>query len=211
MRPQHIHFKTDKGDFKGHVSGVSGKAARVIPYSQFNAQIKSVITVGKEQLNDAEATRASLVLDAFRGGDSLLSSPFVRKLFFPGYPLHTLKWPQLPTSQPEIEFTYRQLNESQRMAVEKCLSNEEEDRHVVIVVSSTPSFPPLVSRRVLGAARNWKDHCDRCRPSQQDRRALFKYSLDYCPFERRGQERCREIGRIRIHGFQAPRLEGFPL
>jgi Cdc6-like AAA superfamily ATPase len=54
-----------------------------------------------------------------------------------------LKWPELPTSQPKINFTYRQLNISQRKAVEKCLSNKEEDRHVVIVVSSTPSFSPL--------------------------------------------------------------------
>ena len=156
--------------------------------------IQSVITIGKEQPTIAEATRAILVLNAFKGQDSLLSSPFVRKIFFPRYPLHTLKWPPLPMSQPNIEFAYRQLNGSQRKAVEKCLSNQEEDRHVVIVVSSTPSFPRLVSRRVSGAARDREDHCNRRCRSNYNRRTQFKYSLDCRPFERCSQERCREIG-----------------
>ena len=117
---------------------VSGKAVKVAPHAQITptAKIRSVVTIGKEELNGAETTRANLVLDAFRDGDSLLSSPFVRKIFFPNHPLHTLKWPKLPKTQPEIDFTYRKLNPSQTRAVEKCLSNEEADRHVVIVVSS---------------------------------------------------------------------------
>ena len=122
---------------------VNGKAVRVIPHAKFNAKIRSVVTVGKEELTVAEATRASLVLDAFKGSDSLLSSPFVRKIFFPNYPLHKLKWPELPGTQPKVDFAYRKLNESQRRAVEKSLSNKEGDRHVIIVVSSTPRFLSL--------------------------------------------------------------------
>jgi len=147
LRSQHIQFKTDQGDIKGHVRGVSGRAARVVPHSQFTGKIKSVITIGKDDLTGAEATRAMLILNAFKGQDSLLSSPFARKIFFPEYPLDALQWPQLPTSEPKIEFTYRQLNGSQQNAVERCLSNKEEDRHVVIVVSSAlPPFPRLVLR-----------------------------------------------------------------
>ena len=93
-----------------------------------------MVTVGKDEPTGAEATRAGLILGAFKGSDSLFTSPFVRKVFFPNYPLHTLKWPELPTTQPEIGFTYRPLNKSQRKAVEKCLSNQEADRQVVIVV-----------------------------------------------------------------------------
>lgn len=159
---QHIRFKTDKGDIKGHVNTVQGRAVKVTPHAQFTAPIKSVVTIGKEGLTGAEANRADLILDAFRGFNSLLSSPFVRKIFFPGYPLDTLKWPKLPSTKPKINFTYRSLNESQRKAVEKCLSNKEEDRHVVIVVSSSSSFSFPISRWIQGPARDGKDHCN-CR------------------------------------------------
>ena len=148
---------------------VQGRAVRVTPQAQFTGKINSVVTVGKGDPTNAEATRASLILDAFEGSGSLLSTPFVRKVFFPDYPLHTLKWPELPTTQPRVSFTYRELNKSQRKAVEKCLSNQEEDRHVVIVVSSTPSFPFPTSPRVSGATRDRQDHCDRRRRSEQGR------------------------------------------
>ena len=120
------------------MQGVSGKSAKVIPKTKFSetARIASVVTVGKEGLTIAGLSRASHVLNAFKGEDTLLSSPFVRKIFFPDYPLDGLKWPKLPKTQPKINFDYRDLNGSQRKAVEKCISNKEEDRHVVIVVSS---------------------------------------------------------------------------
>jgi hypothetical protein len=118
------------------VKNVSGRDVKVASHTQIasNAKIRSVVTIGKDELNGAGTTRAILILDAFRDGDALISSPFVRKIFFPDYPLHTLKWPKLPQTLPKINFTYRQLNASQKKAVEKCLSNGEEDRHVVIVV-----------------------------------------------------------------------------
>ena len=122
---------------------VQGRAVRVTPLSEFSAKIKSVATVGKEGSTPAEANRADLILETFKGSDCLLSSPFVRKIFFPGYPLHTLQWPRLPTTQPMITFASQRLNKSQQRAVRKCLSNKEQDRHVVIVVSSTPSFSRL--------------------------------------------------------------------
>jgi hypothetical protein len=166
LRLQHVRLKTDQGEIKGHVSYASGKAVRVTPHAQVNAQIKSVATIGKEDLTPAEATRADLILDAFKGSDSLLSSPFVRKIFFPDYPLHTLKWPELPTTQPKIDFTYRPLNPSQKKAVGRCLSNKEEDRHVVVVVSSTPVFSCPFSRRVSGTSRYREDHRDRGHSSE---------------------------------------------
>ena len=144
-RSQHIRLKTDQGDIKGHVSKVQGRTVKVTPHSQFTAKITSVVTIGKEELNGAETSRANLILNTFKGYDNLLSSPFIRRIFFPGYPLHTLKWPTLPTSQPRINFTYRPLNSSQQKAVERCLSNKEEDRHVIIVVSSPPPVFCLVS------------------------------------------------------------------
>lgn len=137
---QHIQFNTDQGEIKGRVKQVLGKAAKVVPHTQLTAapKVTSVVTIGKEDLTGAESSRADLILNAFKGGDALLSSPFVRKIFFPGYNLQTLRWPNLPRTQPRIRFTYRQLNGSQQRAVEKCLSNEEKDRHVVVIVNPTP-------------------------------------------------------------------------
>jgi hypothetical protein len=144
---QHVRLRTDQGEVKGHVNSVQGRAVRVTPQAQLDSAVKitSVVTIGKEELNDAETSRASLVLDAFKGGDSLLSSPFVRKTFFPGYPLDTLNWPPLPTTQPKVNFSYKALNLSQRMAVVKALSNEEVDRQVVIVVGLNRFLPLALS------------------------------------------------------------------
>ena len=192
------------------MNSAEGRAVTVTPYTQFAANITTVATIGKEAPTGAEASRAGLILDAFKGSDSLLASPFVRKVFFPGYPLHTLKWPKLPVSQPSINFTYRQLNESQREAVERCLSNREEDRHVVIIVRSTSfSFP--ISQRASGAARDRKDYGDRRGRSEQGRGAQVERGLGHRTVKRRSQERCGEIGRFWIFGLQAPGLEGFPL
>ena len=210
MLLQHIRFNTDQGKIKGLVKHVNGRAVRVTAYAQPNTNIRSVVTIGKEGLTAAEASRASLVLGTFKASDSLLASPFVRKIFFPGYPLHTLRWPKLPTTQPNINFTYRQLNESQRKAVVRCLSNKEEDRHVVIIVSSisSSSLPRLT---ISGTTRDREDHSDRCSCSEQNRRAQIECGLGYRTIECRSQERRGEIGGIRILGLQAPCLEGFPL
>ena len=120
-----------------------GRSVTVAAHAQPATNIRSVATIGKDGLTVAEASRADVILSAFKGSNSLLSNPFVRKIFFPGYPLHTLKWPGLPTTQPNINFTHQELNESQLKAVERCLSSKEEDRHVVIVVSSISSFLSL--------------------------------------------------------------------
>ena len=189
---------------------VQGKAVKLSPHSQFTAKITSVVTIGKEDLNGAEASRADLILDTFKGYDSLLSCPFVRKIFFPGYSLHTLKWPALPPSQPEINFTYRPLNPSQKRAVEKSLSNKEEDRHVVIVVSSSHPLSCLISRLALGSTGDRQDHRHRRHCSQHDCSTRFKYRLGHCTVECRGQERCGEVGRLWFLGLQAPRIERFP-
>jgi len=145
------------------VKKVQGRTVHVTPHAQFTAKIQSVVTIGKDDLTGAEATRAALILDAFKGSDSLLSSPFVRKIFFPDFPLHTLKWPELPPTQPRVDFTHRELNESQQRAVQKCLSNKEEDRLVIIVVSSTSSLSCLTSPRASGTARHRQDHRNRRR------------------------------------------------
>ena len=68
----------------------------------------------------------------------------------------------MPPTQQKVNFTYRQLNTSQRKAVEKCLSNSEEDRHVVIIVSQTLSFPfPSLIQRVSGSAGYREDNRNR--------------------------------------------------
>lgn len=153
---QHIQLSTDHGEIKGHVRKARGRAVKVIPHAQIiaSAKITSVVTIGKEALTEAESSRAGLILDAFKGGNILLTCPFVRKIFFPGYNLETLKWPDLPKTQPNISFTYRPLNESQQRAVKKCLSGEEEDRHVVVIVSPASLSSWFSSQWVPGATRD---------------------------------------------------------
>lgn len=138
----------------GRVGEICGRAVVVTTPTQLAAttKITSVVTIGKENPTRAEASRVSLILDAFKGGDKLLAAPFIRKIFFPGYPLEELKWPDLPTTHPRIISSYQQLNRSQRTAVEKCLSNKEEDRLVVIIVSSFTSLFHHISLKVSGAA-----------------------------------------------------------
>jgi len=136
------------------VGEIHGRAVVVTTPTQLAAttKITSVVTIGKDDPTRAETSRVSLILDAFKGGDMLLTAPFIRKIFFPDYPLEKLKWPALPTTHPRVNFTYRQLNKSQRTAVEKCLSNKDEDRHVVIIVSSLTSPFHRISLGVSGAA-----------------------------------------------------------
>ena len=168
FRFQHIRFKTDQGEIKGHVKKVRGKAVKISPHARFaiTAKIQSVVTIGKEGLTFAESSRAALVLDAFKGGDLLLSSPFVRRIFFPNYSLDTLKWPQFPASKPGLNFTHRELNPSQENAVLKCLGNKKKDRDVVIIVSpSSPMSQRFVSPCVSGTSRDRKDHRDHCHSS----------------------------------------------
>jgi hypothetical protein len=54
------------------------------------------LTTSPLQVLDAvceeDPTCANLVPDAFKGSDSLLSSPFVRTIFFPDYPLPLRSW-----------------------------------------------------------------------------------------------------------------------
>lgn len=133
---QHLRFETDQGNFKGYARGVSGKSVQATPGFSETATVISVTTIGKEGLTNAGASRASLVLSAFKGANTLLSSPFVRKIFFPDYPSYKFQWPPRSGTQPRINFTHRPLNGSQLVAVQKCISNNKKNRHVVIVVSS---------------------------------------------------------------------------
>lgn len=201
---QHIQFKTDQGEIKGRVKEVRGRAVTVTPHARFaaTAKITSVVTVGKEDLTGAETSRADLILDAFKGGDALLTSPFVRKIFFPDYDLRTLKWPRLPMTQPKIGFTHRPLNASQRRAVEKCLSNQEQDRHVVVIVSSArSSVLPQLTTGVSGSTRDRQNHRNRSSRSKLGLGAQIEHDLDHRPIECRGQERCGKTGRVRFPGF----------
>ena len=86
---------------------VSGRAVEVAAHAQVTTQIKSVATMGKDEPTGAEAGRADPILDAFKGSTLSLFSLFVWKIFFPDYPLHTLKWLEPPVTQPKVDFTYR--------------------------------------------------------------------------------------------------------
>lgn len=205
---------TDQGIMEGCVERAKGKSVRIVPQTgdfDTTAVIRFVTTVGKEGLTTAGKSRANLVLVTFQGSDVLLTSPFVRMVFFPDFPLYELDWPELPPFEPSINLAHLSLNVGQIEAIEKCLSNEEDDRLVVVIVSSITRLLLLFSRRVSGTSGYRQDYRDRGCNSQQDRSRRIKYYLGYCTVECRGQERCGEISRVRFQGFQNPCIRGLPL
>lgn len=123
-----LQFETAKGKVDGRATTVRGKAVKVTVSKNIDA-IKSVVTIGKEDPTNAESRRSIIVLEAFKGSDSLFRSPSVRKMFFPSFPTSQLVWPSaLPGPTPVVNFPYRDLNPSQRAAVEFCLCRTEKRR-----------------------------------------------------------------------------------
>ncbi|KAF9786645.1 hypothetical protein BJ322DRAFT_1184348 [Thelephora terrestris] len=136
-------------DLKAHASKIASGSLRtstsVSKLTKANskvaetAKIEYVVTVGKEGLTIAGTSRASLVLGAFEGAGALLSSPF------------------MPKTQPKINFTYRPLNAPQRKAGEKCLSNEEEDRRVVVVGPPGTGKTTVIAAASINVAEKFVD------------------------------------------------------
>jgi regulator of nonsense transcripts 1 len=128
-------IETPNGKVSGRAIQVRGKTAKISVSKKVDGgAIRSITTVGKEDLTCAEKQRSLIVLDAFQGSAYLLSSPFVQSIFFPPLPANKLKWPEPflgPT--PTIDFPYRPLDDSQRKAVDFCLSMKKESRIGLIV------------------------------------------------------------------------------
>lgn len=93
-------------------------------------KILSVTTVGKEDLTNAESTREGIVLEALQCKSNILSNPFFQALWLPG---ERPVWPEYKQQRAPLHvYPSCKLNTSQRAAVEKILSDKDDDRIVTI-------------------------------------------------------------------------------
>ena len=92
--------------------------------------IVSVSTIGKEDMTYAEIARQGIILYVLQGRTSLLSHPFFQSIWLPN---ERIAWPEQDgtTDEPPIHFP-RPLNQSQRTAVKKILSSDDNSRVVMI-------------------------------------------------------------------------------
>ncbi|KAH7922887.1 hypothetical protein BV22DRAFT_973466, partial [Leucogyrophana mollusca] len=135
MRSQNqtIQIKTDKSaTVTGRAKKVEGRGARIaVEGPVIGTKIVSITTFGKEEPTHAEAQREMVVLYALQRRVSLSSQPFFQAIWLP-----TEKpiWPTLPArrSKPIIYTPSQALNTSQDLAVQKILSDHDQDRIVVI-------------------------------------------------------------------------------
>ena len=112
---------------------VEGRAATLHVHNTFQGRdVYSIVTVGKESLTSAEGRRESIILDALRGHNKLLSLPFVQFIWQLGDQPNWLTCcppvrSQLPDTPP-----FARLNPSQQTAVQAIVSEASADRLVLI-------------------------------------------------------------------------------
>ena len=130
-----VLIETKNGTSKKNVAGrarqVEGRSAQVSVDGSVSGEIASVSTIGKEDMNPAEAARQEIILHVLQSRISLLSQPFFQHIWLPH---ERTSWPEQQggTLDPHIYFPGRSLNPSQEMAVEKIMSSDDDNRVVMI-------------------------------------------------------------------------------
>ena len=122
-----------KNIIKGRAVQVEGRAATLHLRNAFQGKdVRSIVTVGKESLTSAEGRRESIILDAFRGHNQLLSLPFVQFIWqLADQPDWLTRYPSVRPQLPDTPQTKR-LNSSQQTAVQAIVSEASADRLVLI-------------------------------------------------------------------------------
>ncbi|KAG6326048.1 hypothetical protein ID866_13041, partial [Astraeus odoratus] len=132
-RQQFLEIETQQGSrIKAHTRKVDGRQAEIeVQGSVTGDNIKSITTVGKADLTPAEAAREKAILETLKGESSLSSQPFFKTIWLPR---DTPSWPptNLPDCSKQIYCSDLNLNTVQEAAVEKILSNSDENRTVLI-------------------------------------------------------------------------------
>ena len=141
----------------GRVCKIDGRSASIgINGPVKGDKILSVTTIGKEDPTFAEFTREDIILKALQHKTNIFSIPFFQALWLPN---ESLVWPKSKgerTVQP-VQLS-RGLNPSQLAAVERILSDEDDDRIVVI------HGPPGTGKTtVIAASVISHDHADSSR------------------------------------------------
>ncbi|KAI9574020.1 P-loop containing nucleoside triphosphate hydrolase protein [Boletus coccyginus] len=91
-------------------------------------KILSVTTIGKDNPTNAESARRDIILKALQHNTNILSNPFFRALWLPE---ERSVWPKFEKEVPPVYFP-RGLNSSQHAAVQRILSDNDDDRIVMI-------------------------------------------------------------------------------
>ncbi|KAF8656239.1 hypothetical protein AX16_002675, partial [Volvariella volvacea WC 439] len=138
---------------KGSVAQVSGKRATVNPDRNLNAEVATVISVGRDAPTLAEGYRDDAILRALQGNTGLVSNPWFQNIFMVNSP-DNLRWPedwtQTPKSKnplpaaspnptkasshdsPKDDKPHTELNNSQRDAVEAIMSKDDSKRLILV-------------------------------------------------------------------------------
>ena len=141
----------------GRARKVAGRSACI----SINGPVKgdkilSVTTIGKEDPTRAESTREDIILKTLQYETDIFSIPFFQALWLPHEPLVWPKSKGPKTVQPAQ--LSQGLNPSQLAAVERILSDEDDDRIVVI------HGPPGTGKTtVIAASVISHDHADSSR------------------------------------------------
>jgi AAA domain len=119
--------------FDARTRKVNGKSATLSVAGAFRGtSIRSITTVGRECLTNAEDKRESIMLKALQGRILLDQNPFVHSIWLSTRKLSWSGCPVTPVS-PTLYFpSNRRLNVSQQKAVNAILSNADDHRVVLI-------------------------------------------------------------------------------
>lgn len=117
----------------GQAGWVRGRSARVrVDGPVLGDTILSVTTIGRGDPTCAESTRRDIIRETLQHETKLLSNPFFRALWFSE---ERLVWPKSKRRKAEIPIPIHpscDLNDSQRAAVQKILSDKDNDRIVLV-------------------------------------------------------------------------------
>ncbi|KAG9314970.1 P-loop containing nucleoside triphosphate hydrolase protein [Chiua virens] len=122
---------------KGTTSKVEGRARRVdgrnahieVKGSVRGGKILHVTTIGKDNPTCAESSRQEIILQTLQNRTKILTYPFFRALWLP----QELVWPKFNGQIAALSVEFPDpLNDTQRTAVKRMLSDKDDDRIVMI-------------------------------------------------------------------------------
>ena len=132
-----MHIETEKDGvseiIKARTTQISGRNARLALSGTFRgaSKVRSITTVGRECPTTAEDMREGIMLRALQSRILIDENPFIQYIWLLKRKLSWSGSPMAPTS-PMFSFLERDLNPSQREAVNAILSNAAGNRVVLI-------------------------------------------------------------------------------
>ena len=131
-----MHIETEQDGvskvIKARTTQINGRNARLALSGTFRGtSIRSITTVGRERPTTAEDVREGIMLRALQSRILIEENPFIQYIWLLKRKLSWSGSPMAPTS-PTFSFSRRDLNASQRVAVNAILSSVARNRVVLI-------------------------------------------------------------------------------